>query len=50
LLIYLRFFYELWEDFERMDIDGERRLSMKEFTAGVPILTNEWNIKIANPQ
>lgn len=49
LLIYLRFFYELWEDFERLDVDGERRLSEKEFTAGVPLLVKDWQIQITNP-
>ena len=32
-----------------MDVDGERRLSEKEFTAGVPILVNEWGMQITNP-
>ena len=27
LLIYLRFYYQLWEDFEKLDVDGERRIS-----------------------
>lgn len=27
LLIYLKFYYELWEDFKTIDVDGERRVS-----------------------
>ncbi len=49
LLIYLRFYYELWEDFDKIDIDNERRISEKEFTNGYQILNNEWGLKITNP-
>lgn len=49
LLIYLKFYYELWVDFQTIDVDGERRLSVKEFTDGVPLLTSEWKLKIPDP-
>jgi hypothetical protein len=49
LLIYLRFYYELWEIFDKIDVDNERRISEKEFKDGVPILVNEWDLKITDP-
>jgi len=49
-LIYLRFYYELWEDFEKMDAgDGDRRISEAEFVKGKDILVNEWKLKIDDP-
>ena len=45
-LIYLRLYYELWEDFEKMDAEGERRISEVEFVKGKDILVNEWHLKI----
>lgn len=49
-LIYLRFYYELWEDFEKMDEgDGDRRISEAEFVKGKDILINDWKIKIDDP-
>lgn len=48
-LIYLRFYYELWEDFEKIDSDGERRISEVEFTKGKDILINEWKLQIDDP-
>lgn len=29
LLIYLRLYYELWIDFDKIDVDDERRISEK---------------------
>jgi Ca2+-binding EF-hand superfamily protein len=45
----LRFYYELWEDFDRIDVDNERRISEKEFTTGYHILNQDYNLKITNP-
>ena len=45
----LRFYYELWEDFDRIDVDNERRISEKEFTTGYHILNEDYNLKITNP-
>jgi hypothetical protein len=50
LLIYLRFYYELWEDFEKLDVDGDRRVSEKEFLHKYEYLVNDWHIKIDNPK
>ena len=49
-LIYLRFYYELWEDFQTMDVDGERRINLQEFLSGVDTLRNQWNMKIEDPE
>ena len=46
-LIYLRFYYELWEDFQNMDTEGQdRRLNEAEFEKGKEILNSQWNMKI----
>ena len=49
-LIYLRFYYELWEDFKAIEIDGDRRISEKEFIDGSPLLINDWKLKIDDPK
>ena len=49
VLIYLRFYYELWEDFQTMDVDGERRINESEFVAGKDMLANDWHIKMEDP-
>ena len=49
-MIYLRFYYELWEDFEKIDVNDERRLSQNEFKNGAKLLTEEWKIKIDDPE
>ena len=36
----------MWEDFEKMDAEGERRISEVEFVKGKDILVNEWHLKI----
>jgi hypothetical protein len=51
-LIYLRFYYELWESFEKIDTgaDGQdRRISEAEFVKGADILINDWKLKIDDP-
>lgn len=48
LLIYLRQYYHLWIEFEQLDIDGERRISEKEFVNGRGKLAS-WGIKVADP-
>ena len=49
-LIYLRFYYELWEDFEKMEVDGDRRISETEFVNGKDILIKDWKLKIDDPK
>ena len=49
-LIYLRFYYELWEDFQDLDTEGQdRRLNEAEFCKGSEKLKNEWKIKVEDP-
>ena len=38
LLRSLVYFHELWENFERADGDGDRRIDFDEFVAGAPII------------
>lgn len=49
-LIYLRFYYELWEDFKAIEVDGDRRISENEFIAGSPLLIHDWKLKIEDPK
>ena len=49
LMIYMRLYYELWEDFEDMQLDGDRRISEKEFKNGYHILVSDWKLKIDDP-
>jgi Ca2+-binding EF-hand superfamily protein len=49
LLSYLRQYYEYWVAFERVDKDHDKRVTLTEFKAAVPIM-NRWNIKISNPE
>jgi hypothetical protein len=48
-LIYLRFYYELWEDFTAIEVDGDRRISETEFVNGKDLLIKDWKIKIDDP-
>lgn len=48
-LIYLRQYYTLWEKFDRVEINGDRKVSVNEFTAGAPYLSRSLGIKINNP-
>lgn len=48
LLRSLRQHYEYWVAFDKIDITKDRRVSLKEFQAIVPVL-NRWGIKISDP-
>ena len=49
LLKYIRMYYEYWVAFDLIDIDGDRRVSFKEFKNASPQLTN-WGIDMSNPE
>jgi hypothetical protein len=48
-LIYLRQYYTLWEKFDKVEINGDNKVSLKEFTSGAPYLSRSLGIKINNP-
>lgn len=48
-LIYLRFYFELWEDFKTIDEGGERVIDEAEFIKGSPLLINDWKLDIPDP-
>ena len=48
LLKYLRVYYELWVAFDRIDKDGDRRVSYKEFMMAKGDL-ERWGIDMSNP-
>lgn len=49
LLQYLRQYYELWLAFERVDQDGDRRVSFKEFEQAIETMA-KWGIDMSDPQ
>lgn len=49
LLKYLRIYFELWVAFERIDIDGDQRLTYKEFCLAKNLLS-KWRINMADPK
>lgn len=48
LLKYLRQYYEYWVAFDRIDTDGDRRITFIEFSKAIPMM-QKWGIKITNP-
>jgi len=48
LLKYLRQYYEYWVAFDRINQDGDRRLSYEEFVNAAPII-GKWGIDMSNP-
>ena len=49
LLKYLRQYYEYWVAFDLIDLDGDRRLTFKEFKLAAPQIS-QWNIDMSNPE
>ena len=49
LLMYLRVYWELWEDFDHIEVDGDRRISLKEFLNGYKTL-ERWGVFLKDPQ
>ena len=49
LLKYLRVYYELWVAFDRIDKDGDKRVSYNEFCMAIPEL-ERWNIDMSDPK
>ena len=49
LLIYLREYYEYWENFQYIEVDGDRRISESEFINGQPYLKS-WGIHVEDPK
>jgi Ca2+-binding EF-hand superfamily protein len=49
LLIYLRQYYTLWQEFEKIEVNGDRRVSVTEFNNGAPFLQKAMGIRIKNP-
>lgn len=49
LLQYLRQYYELWLAFERVDKDGDRRISYEEFEQAKDTMS-KWGIDLSDPQ
>lgn len=45
LLKYLRMYFEYWVAFDRIDTDGDKRISFTEFKQAVPTL-KEWKINV----
>lgn len=48
LLMYLRKYFELFVMFDRIDGDGDRRLTLQEFSAATAKLAT-WGVKISDP-
>ena len=49
LLQYLRQYYELWLAFERVDTDGDRRVSFEEFSKAKDTMAG-WGIDMSDPE
>jgi len=49
LLIYLRNYFEVWQMFDRIDTEDDRRISLEEFKTAVPMIEN-WGVKIADAE
>lgn len=49
LLKYIRMYYEYWVAFDLIDLDGDKRLTFKEFKCASPQLTN-WGVDMSNPE
>jgi hypothetical protein len=49
LLKYLRMYYEYWVAFDLIDIDGDRRITFKEFKHAESLL-KRWGIDMSNPK
>lgn len=49
LLKYIRQYYEYYVAFERVDTDGDKRISKEEFEKAAPYL-ERWGIDMKNPQ
>jgi len=49
LLKYLRMYYEYWVAFDLIDIDGDHRISYKEFKHAESLL-KRWSINMSNPK
>jgi len=49
LLKYLRQYYEYWVAFDLIDMDGDKRITFKEFKLAAPQIA-AWNIDMRNPE
>eukprot|EP00758_Cryptobia_borreli_P003794 Tbor_TRINITY_DN3989_c0_g1::TRINITY_DN3989_c0_g1_i2::g.798::m.798 len=49
LLVYIYDYFEMWVAFDEIDTSDDRRVSLKEFKAAVPMIES-WGIKISNPE
>ena len=49
LLKYLRQYYEYWVAFDLIDLDGDKRISYKEFEYAAPDL-KKWGIDMKDPK
>ena len=49
LFVYLGKYFELWELFDAVDTDDDRRVDLQEFKRAVPLI-NSWGAKIADPE
>ena len=49
LLKYLRQYYEYWVAFDLIDLDGDRRITYKEFEYAAPEL-KKWGIDMKDPK
>jgi len=45
LLVYVKFYVELWEFFNRIDTTGDRRVKLPEFQAAIPLL-RRWGMDV----
>ena len=45
---YLRQYYEYWVAFDRLDQDGDKKISKAEFTQATPFL-KKWGIDMSDP-
>jgi len=48
LLVYLHKYFEIWQMFEKIDASDDRRVSIDEFTAALPLLA-QWGVKVDDP-
>jgi len=48
-LVYLEKYFEIWEIFEALDVNRERRINLQEFKDALPKL-NHWGLEVGDPE
>jgi Ca2+-binding EF-hand superfamily protein len=48
LVCYMRKYLELWEMFQEIDVQGDRKVTLKEFNQAVPKIAH-WGLKVTDP-